>query len=94
MNKKDIMRQSSMEILLEEMVKHKPGITSQRLYDTVKEWAGKHFVSAQEFDDALSGLRDRGYRVTNCQWYPAGYVAEPKLKGPPKEDPRHTRMDW
>jgi hypothetical protein len=40
MNKKDIMRQSSMETLLQEMIRHKPGITSARLFEAAKEWAG------------------------------------------------------
>lgn len=49
MNKKDIMRQSSMETLLEEMIRFKPGVTSDRLFQVTKEWAG---CSDEEKDPA------------------------------------------
>lgn len=96
MNKKEIMRQSSMGILLREMVKHQPGITSNRLFETAKEWAGKRwdFGDTLEFDDELGKMRAEGFRVTNQQWYEKGYVADPRRKGASKEDPRQVRMDW
>lgn len=40
MNKKDIMRQQSMEAVVVEMIRHKPGVTSARLFEAAKEWAG------------------------------------------------------
>ena len=96
MNKKDIMRQSSMEKLLEEMVKHQPGVTSQKLFDVAKEWAGKSWGQADtfHFDEVLRKLLAKGYRCTNKQWYPKGYVAARDPKGPPKEDKRQLRIDW
>jgi hypothetical protein len=40
MNKKDIMRQPSMEALIPALIRSKPGITSARLFEVAKEWAG------------------------------------------------------
>lgn len=73
MNKKDIMRQPSMESLLESLVQESPGVTSQKLYDAVKAWAGKSWENSDlhKFDAELMALRGKGYRCTNKKWYPA-----------------------
>lgn len=95
MNKRDIMRQPTIQILLEEMIKFQPGITTMKLWEATREWAGKiaSRASVAEFENELAQLRNAGgYRVTGKQWYPAGYIAVPARKGPPKEDPRQTRM--
>ena len=94
MNKADVMKQPSMEILLEELIKFSPGITSDKLYTHAKDWHGKLWYHSMttNFEWALSDLREKGYRVTNKQWYPQGHQATPKPKGPSKEDPRQTRM--
>ncbi len=96
MNKKEIMRQTSMEILLKEMIRHKPGITSARLFDTAKEWAGKSWGQSDtfEFEDTLKRLRVGDFRCTNKQWYEKGHVAAKEPHGPSKTDPRQLRMDW
>jgi hypothetical protein len=95
MNKLEIMRQTSVATLLEELIKHQPGITSARLWETTKEWYGKLVSSAMgiEFDQALLGLRSE-FRCTNKQWYPKGYVGEAKVHGEKKQDERQLRMDW
>jgi hypothetical protein len=95
MNKADIMRQPTVEALLEESIKSKPGITSMKLWEVTKEWHGKVFHAAMgvEFDQALRKLRDT-YRCTNKQWYPPRHSAEAKVHGPKKDDPRQVRMDW
>ena len=94
MNKAEIMRQKDMDSVLENYIRHQPGVTSQKLYDVCKEWAGQHWTSSDthEFDLRLGKLLLRGFRVTNKQWYEKGHVSERKLKGPSKEDPRQTRM--
>ena len=51
MNKKDIMRQSDMRSVLVEMIRHKPGITSARLFEAAKQWAG---CSEEEAPEAVS----------------------------------------
>ena len=96
MNKKDIMRQSSMELLIIEMIRHKPGVTSERLFQAAKEWAGKSWGHSDtvQFDAALEQLRQGDFRVTNKQWYPKGHEAARDPHGPPKVDPRQLRMDW
>lgn len=96
MNKKDIMRQASMEKLMEEMVKHQPGVTTNRLFETAKDWAGKSWEPEDvfRFEETLRSLLAREYRCTNKQWYPKGHVAARDPKGPPKEDKRQLRMDW
>ncbi len=95
MNKLDIMKQPSVSLLLEEMIKHQPGITSLKLWETTKEWFGKVVSPGMgaEFDNALRGLRGT-YRCTNKQWYPPKHVAPPKVHGPKKDDPKQVRMDW
>ena len=95
MNKLAIMRQPSVQTLLEEMIKFQPGITTTRLWETTREWAGKiaSRASVQEFERELEILRiAKDYRCTNKQWYPAGHVAPPKLCSGPKGDPRQLRM--
>lgn len=52
MNKKDIMRQQSMEAVVVEMIRHKPGVTSARLFEACKEWAG--CSDEQKTDESLS----------------------------------------
>ena len=95
MNKLEIMRQPSVETLLEEMIKHQPGITSMKLWETTKEWYGKLVSPAMgiDFDQALLKLRQT-YRCTNKQWYPRGHVAPPKVHKAPTPHPKQTRMDW
>ena len=94
MNKSQIMRQPSMEAVLVESVNHQPGITSTRLFETCKEWAGGRWSAADthQLDEILGRMRDIGFRCANKQWYPKGHVAERKQNGPKKEDPRQTRM--
>lgn len=96
MNKKDIMRQQSMEAVVVEMIRHKPGVTSNRLFETAKEWAGKSWSASDtaDFEALLSGLRSKGFICTNKQWQEKGYVEPKQPKGPPKTDPRQVRMDW
>lgn len=107
MNKKEIMRQTSMEILLKEMIRHKPGITSARLFETAKEWAGCSEEAERtgegrlwtikdtwEFDGILAGLIADGWICTNKQWQEKGYTEPKAPKVPPKTDPRQLRMDW
>jgi hypothetical protein len=94
MTKLEIMKQPSVQTLLEEMIRHKPGISTQRLWETVKEWNGKVREGAGvEFDMALMEIRDK-YRCTNKQWYPIGHIGEPVASSGKKEDPRQVRMDW
>lgn len=94
MNKADIMRQKDMDTVLEEYIKHQPGVTSQKLFDVCKEWAGQSWndKDVREFDGRLGRLLLRGFRVTNKQWYVKGHFAERRVKGSSKEDPRQTRM--
>lgn len=94
MNKSQIMRQPSMEAVLVESVNHQPGITSALLFETAKEWAGRHWDASDtaQFESILGRMRDIGFRCTDKQWYPKGHVAERKQEGPSKEDPRQTRM--
>jgi len=97
MNKLEIMRQKSVDILLAEMIRHQPGITVQRLWETTKEWYGKtvHQGMALEFDMSLGQLLRTGeFHCTNKRCYPKGYVAEAKVSTGAKIDPRQVRMDW
>lgn len=96
MNKKDIMRQSSMEAVVVEMIRHKPGITSNRLFEACKEWAGKSwsYGDTTDFDALVFKLRSGDFRCTNQQWYEKGHVSQREPHGPPKTDPRQLRMDW
>jgi hypothetical protein len=95
MNKLEIMKQPSVEFLLREMIRFKPGITTQKLWEVTKEWHGSvvHPGIGMDFDIALGNLRSE-FRCTNKQWYPAGHQAPPQSHGPRKEDPRQVRMDW
>jgi hypothetical protein len=95
MNKLEIMKQPSVESLLAEMIKHQPGITSLKLWETTKEWYGKLVNPAMgvEFDQALVKLRQT-YRCTNKMWYPPNHVAPPKVHNGPKPHPKQLRMDW
>ncbi len=94
MNKLDRMRQPSIDILLRWCVDHQPGITSLRLFEYTKEWYGKVWfqASTHDFERALLSMRSEGYRVTNKQWYPQGFVGEAHPRGPVKSDPRQLRM--
>lgn len=94
MSKLERMRQESIEQLLRWCIDHEPGVTSLRLFEYTKEWYGKVWSSAStaDFERALGALHTSGYRCTNKQWYPKGHTAEPKRRGPAKEDPRQTRM--
>lgn len=97
MNKLDIMRQKSVDILLAEMIRFQPGITVQRLWETTKEWYGKtvHQGMALEFDMSLGQLlRSNEFHCTNKRCYPRGHKAEPKVATGPKSDARQVRMDW
>ncbi len=96
MNKKDIMRQPSMEAVVVESIKFNPGVTSTRLFETAKEWAGKSWNAGDtaSFESILKRCRESGFRCTNKQWYPKGHLAEKAPHGPPKSDPRQIRMDW
>jgi hypothetical protein len=91
MNKDEIKKLTSVHLVIEEMIRHQPGITSLKLWDVCKDW--NHKLVAYDFDAALSSLRGR-FRCTNKQWYPPGHVAPPKVHSGPKPDPRQTRMDW
>jgi hypothetical protein len=91
MNKLEIMKQSSLDVLLAELVRDSPGITSERMWSISKDW--DHKLLGWEFDAALVTLR-REYRCTNKKWYPPFYEAEPKVSTGSKVDPRQTRMDW
>lgn len=94
MSKLERMRQPSINTLVKWCVDSNPGVTSDKLYEYAKEWYGKlwGYGNTADFEAALQALREGGYRCTNKQWYPAGYVAEPKVRGPGKEDPRQLRM--
>jgi hypothetical protein len=91
MNKLEIMKQSSLDILLVELVKDSPGITSERLWSISKEW--DHKLLAWEFDSALVKLCE-SFRVTNKKWYPPHFKADPEVHTGAKVDARQTRMDW
>ena len=58
MNKAEIMRQKDMDSVLENFIRHQPGVTSQKLYDVCKEWAGQHWTEkdTHEFDLRLAGV--------------------------------------
>lgn len=94
MSKLHRMNQSTVDALLRYSVNHEPGITSTRLFEYTKEWYGKLWtpVATSDFERALSEMLAEGYRVTNKQWYHKDHRAEPKRRGPAKEDPRQTRM--
>lgn len=94
MNKLDRMKAPSVDILLRHCVDHEPGVTSARLFEYTKEWYGKLWTqgATRDFERALAGMLSQGYRCTNKQWYVAGHQAQPKRRGPAKEDPRQTRM--
>ena len=97
MNKLEIMKQRTVDILLAEMIKHQPGITVTRLWETAKEWYGKtsHQGMALEFDMALGQLLRTGdFHCTNKRCYPKGHVAPPQPHSGSKPDPRQVRMDW
>lgn len=97
MNKLEIMKQRTVDILLAEMIKHQPGISVQRLWETTKEWYGKttHQGMALEFDMALGQLLRTGeFHCTNKRCYPKLHVAPPQPHSGPKSDPRQVRMDW
>lgn len=85
-----------MKTVLEELIRHKPGISTTQLYEGARGVPGllRNGMTVSSFEAALWGLREKGYRVTNKQWYPKGHQADPKRNGPKKEDPRQTRMDW
>lgn len=97
MNKLTVMKQPSVETLLEEMIKFQPGITVQRLWETTKEWYGKtvHQGMALEFDMALGTLLRQGqFHCTGKRCYPKGHTAPPSPHSGAKVDPRQVRMDW
>ncbi len=105
MNKKDIMRQPDMKSLIKALIKSKPGITSNRLFEAAKEWAGCSeetdskgrlwlLKDTMEFEGILAGLIADGYICTNKQWQEKGYVAEKDPKRPAEGCPRQMRMDW
>lgn len=88
------MKQDTVGALLRYSVENEPGVTSARLFEYTKEWHGKvwDLKFTWDFERELAKMLSEGYRVTNKQWYPAGHKAEPKRRGPSKEDPRQTRM--
>lgn len=88
------MKQDTVAALLRYSVENEPGVTSARLFEYTKEWYGKLWGlgCTHDFECELAKMRSEGYRVTNKQWYPAGHKAEPKRRGPSKEDPRQMRM--
>ena len=94
MNKLNRMKATSMEILLQQCVEDEPGVTSARLFEYAREWYGKLWTQGLtvDFERQLFSMVGNDYRVTNKQWYPAGHKADPKRRGPAKEDPRQTRM--
>lgn len=89
-SKLEIMKQRTLEDLLVRLMENAPGITSQKLWDTTKDWSNSR-TTVHEFESTLKTLRSRGYRVTNKQWYPANHVAPPKASSPKAPDPRQTR---
>lgn len=91
MNKLLIMKQPSLEALIDWCIEHSPGITSERLWAVAKDW--DHKLLGFEFEDALASAREK-YRCTSKKWYPPNHKAEPKVSTGKKEDPRQVRMDW
>ena len=94
MNKLQLMKQKDIPSLLDYYVTHYAGVTSLKLFEACKEWAGSRWDEKDtwDFEQALANLRTKGFYCTNKQWYPKGWKAEPKQKGPSKADPRQTRM--
>ncbi len=70
MNKMEIMRQKSVDILLKEMIRSEPGVDSAKLWKTAKTWDSN--LSAHEFDSELAKLHG-DFRVTSKRWYPRGH---------------------
>lgn len=88
------MSSQTMETVLEELIRHKPGISTTQLFEGAREYHGKlwHERLTPAFESALWNLREKDYRVTNKQWYTKGHTADPKRHGPKKQDPRQTRL--
>lgn len=97
LSKLEIMKQKTIGDLLVRLVENQPGITSQRIWDKVREWRGeivdekKAHEFTLEFERELLAFRNKGYRVTKKQWYPANHVAPPKVSGPKEPHPKQTR---
>ncbi len=68
MNKKDIMRQSSLRSLLEALIEETPGLETSKLWNCAKQWDSN--LSAVEFDAEMKSMLG-SYRVTNKKWYRA-----------------------
>lgn len=94
MNKADIMRQPDMGKLLRESIKSEPGITSAKLFERAKEWAGRtwEYEDTEAFDKELFLILQEGYRVTNQGWYVPGAEGTKKKPRTRVDDPRQTRM--
>lgn len=91
MNKLQVMKQPSLDHLLDWAITESPGIASERLWTISRDW--DHKLLACDFDDALGRAREK-FRCTNKKWYPPHFKAEPKISTGKKEDPRQVRMDW
>ncbi len=68
MNKKDLMRKSSLRDLLVALIDEAPGQETTKLWNAAKQWDSK--LSAFEFDGELKSMVG-DYRVTNKKWYRA-----------------------
>jgi hypothetical protein len=90
LSKLEVMKQKTPEDLMARLIENEPGITTQKLWNTVHDWSNGR-TSVHEFETKLKLLRARGYRVTNKQWYPANHVAPPKVSGPKEPHPKQTR---
>lgn len=86
----EIMKQKSLGDLLVRLVENSPGITTTKLWSTASDWAGGK-LTAYDFDRAVDDFRNKGYRVTNKQWYPQNHAAPQKPSNPKAPDPRQTR---
>jgi hypothetical protein len=91
--KLEIMKQKTIEELLVRLVEAEPGATTQKLFTICQGWSGGR-LTAYDFDRHMEAFREKGYRVTNKQWYPADHVAPPKLKGPTEPHPKQTRWGF
>ncbi len=66
MNKKDLMRKSSLRDLLVALIDETPGMDTAKLWNYAKQWDGN--LSAFEFDGELKVMLGE-FRVTNKKWY-------------------------
>lgn len=91
LTKLEVMKQKTLGDLLVRLVENAPGITTTKLFTTAKDWGGDR-VSTYEFEQHMKQLREKGYRVTNKQWYPSNHEAKTKVSAPPQVSPQADKV--